>query len=545
MITRVLAATSLLILTACKFAELPPVDETDASRIDAASLDDGGSTQYTLTLTVDGAGTGAGSISVEPGGFTCSASTCTRIYDAGDELTITVAGASGVDGVMTVNGDCTSSPCSMVMDANHTVTAQFVRYACAPSTATCSNGMYSECDATGNFVSHVIPNGMDDGSPLILTMNNYACPMGCHASQPRCADMTLGNGVELALDTPGVSPTGEDIVLPKIGAPAGTIAINTGNFNASLGTIQVTDTDGATVRLPAHIVEQPGDAPAVLVIKARSFTLRAGSTLKVSGPPAFGIASHFDTYIAGTIDASSDWNGSSLVLGPGAQPQSAACSGGFSAAAPTATGGGGGACVGGASSTGANGGSLSAVRPPFVVGGCSGGKSTFQLDIPGLPGGGVMFASRRRVYVSSTALIDLTGTGGYGADNTARGGGSGGNLVVFAPLAQVAGAARIYARGGGGAAARVDEGVFGIDGPNTGIAGAGSTTCASCGTGGTGGYESQCTGGAGTGVAGGGIAGGGGAAGSCAFYSLSGAAGASSLATRCVRVSETLMSRSP
>lgn len=52
----------LVVATSCKFPDLPPIDED-------ASPGDGSSTRYTLTLTVD-AGTGAGSISVEPGGFT-------------------------------------------------------------------------------------------------------------------------------------------------------------------------------------------------------------------------------------------------------------------------------------------------------------------------------------------------------------------------------------------------------------------------------------------------------------------------------------------
>lgn len=537
-----LIAVAIGFISACRFAELPPIDE-DARPVDGGGGGGDGAGQYMLTLTIDGAGSGAGSISVEPGGFTCSSATCMRAYAAGTELTVTVTGASAVDGVVAVTGDCQSTPCSLSMDAERTVTAQFVRYACAPSTATCTSGMLTECDATGNYVSHVIPNGMSDGTPLTITMNGYACPMGCHATQPRCADITLGNGIELAMDTTGVSPAGQDIVLPRPGAPSGTITINTDNFDAAMGVIHLTDTDGAMVDVPAQVVEQPGEAPAALIIKARTFTLRSGGVLKVYGARAIGIVSHFDTYIAGSIDASADW--STVRAGPGAQGVSAACRGGYSAASPSATGGAGGACAGGASSGGVPGGAASTVVPPFVVGGCLGGRSTSPLDFPGFPGGGVMLSSRRRVHVAPTAVIDLTGTGGYGASGNARGGGSGGNLVVFAPVAQVTSAARIYARGGGGAAARSDEGVYGNDGPTSGSVGAAGATCPSCGTGGTGGYEAACAGGAGTGAGGGGIAGGGGAAGSCAFYSLSGAADASMLATKCVRISEPLQPRSP
>lgn len=526
---------STVVLAACKFAELPPIDED-------AMPGDGSSVRHTLTLTIDGAGTGAGSISVEPGGFTCSSATCTRDYGAGAELTVTVAGASAVDGVVSITGACESSPCSLLMDGDQTVTAQFVRYACAPSTAACTNGMYTECDATGNFVSHVVPNGMNDGTPLTITMNNYACPMGCHTSQPRCADITLGNGLELALDAPGVSPAGQDIVLPRPSAPAGTISIYTDNFNSTTGTIQVTDTDGSMVDLPAQVVEQPGEAGAVLVIKARTFTLRSGGVLKVKGQRAFGIASHFDTYIAGTIDASADWTGTGP--GPGAQLYTAACGGAYSAAAPAATGGAGGACVGGASSTGVAGGAISTIVPPYIAGGCFGGKGPSAFDIPGMPGGGVIIISRRRVYFAGSSIVDLTGTGGFGNASGVRGGGSGGNIVVMSPIAYVVGAARIYSRGGGGAASSGSEGVYGNDGPATGGSGASGITCTGCGTGGTGGYEAGCTGGAGTG-SGSAIGAGGGAAGTCAFYSLSGAADASALATKCVRSSQTLQPRSP
>ncbi|KAB2906968.1 MAG: hypothetical protein F9K40_05575 [Kofleriaceae bacterium] len=537
--SHIICMAALGLLVSCKFAELPPIDED-------ASVDGNGATQYMLTLTVDGAGSGAGSIAVEPGGFTCSSATCTRIYDAGTELTVTVVGASAIDGIVAVTGDCSATPCSLVMDGDRAVTAQFVRYACAPNTATCTSGMLTECDATGNFVSHVIPNGMNDGTSLTITMDGYACPMGCHATQPRCADITLGNGIELALDTTGVSPAGQDIVLPRPGAPAGTININTDNFDSAMGVIHLTDTDGSIVDIPAQVVEQPGEAGAVLVIKARTFTLRTGGVLKVTGQRAFGIASHFDAYLAGTIDASADW--STIRTGPGAQV-AAACVGGYSAAAPNTTGGGGGACVGGASSAGVPGGAVSTVRAPFVVGGCVGGRGPSALDIPGLPGGGVLITSRRRIHFAGTSRVDLTGTGGSGGSSggssSARGGGSGGNLVVMAPVAQVTSTARIYTRGGGGAAASAGEHVYGIDGATTDVTSTSGATCTACGTGGLGGYEGGCAGGAGTGVAGGGIAGGGGAAGWCTFYSLSGAADASALATRCVRASETLQPRSP
>ncbi len=459
-----------------------------------------------------------------------------RTFDGGANLTVTVAGSSGVDGLISVTGDCTSSPCALTMDSDKSVTAQFVRYACAPNTETCANGMYTQCDATGNFVSHVIPNGMNDGTPTTITMNGYACPMGCHANQPRCADITLGNGVELAMDTAGVSPTGMDIVLPGPNAPDGTITISTNAFNTTTGLLQITDTDGATRDIPGQIIEQGGEAGAVLVLKARTFSLRSGSVLRVSGARSFGVASHFDTYIAGTIDASAN--------GPGGRGFTASCRGGGIGTIQGATGGAGGACAGGASSTGVAGGPPSSVQAPFITGGCPGGVGTAAIEVPGIPGGGVFLASRTRVHLASTAIIDLTAGGGAAGNSTARGGGSGGNAVVMAPLVRGVAGSAIVSRGSSGSAGGNGEWTIGLDGPVSGPQFAAGVTCPTCGTSGTGGYETSCNGGTGTG-SGLAVAGGGGAAGACAIYSLTGAADVSTQATKCVRQSQPLQPRSP
>ena len=137
-------------------------------------------------------------------------------------------------------------------------------------------------------------------------MHDYVCPMGCHATQPRCADIALGNGVEVALDTPQVSPTGVDVVVPRAGAPAGMAILNTSSMVSPQGFIQLTDTDGTLVSIPAVRVEQSGGGPRVLVLKTRTFTLRAGSTLRAEGADPLVIAANFDVYIAGTLDLSGD-----------------------------------------------------------------------------------------------------------------------------------------------------------------------------------------------------------------------------------------------
>ena len=44
---------------------------------------DGATVQHEVTITVDGASTGTGVVTIEPGGFSCVSGVCTRMFDAG------------------------------------------------------------------------------------------------------------------------------------------------------------------------------------------------------------------------------------------------------------------------------------------------------------------------------------------------------------------------------------------------------------------------------------------------------------------------------
>ncbi len=524
----VTAACLAVVLCACKFPYPGDVEvdaSSDATAVDATAVDavpdDGRPVQHLVTVTVDPAGTGTGTIQIEPGGFTCVTGACMRMYDAGTNLTITATGTTSLDGVASISGDCQASPCQISnLSGDRAVTARFVRYQCVPSTETCAVGVYNQCDATGNHVSYLIPNGALDGSSSTLTMNDYACPMGCHATQSHCADIALGNGIEAALDTPAVSPSGLDLVIPRPAAQAGTASVNTNSFNASAGTIQVTDTDGVQITVPAQLLDQPGAAPSVLVLKTRTFTLRAGTTLRAEGDVALAIASHFDIYVGGTLDLSGDRPPSSVPTGgAGANYASGAACVGVSLGATTgAAGGGGGGCGGGASSTGITGGVAVAVAPPFIIGGCSGGRGNGIGQLASGAGGGLLLASRTKVSLAASAVIDLSGGRGLGGTNYAAGGGGGGVGIVQAPVVRVVAGAIVAGRGGSGGAAGTTAGVAGLEGMTTGTSGTPGQTCAGCGTGGTGGGEVACTGGIGAGSASA-IAAGGGAAGSFQLYS--------------------------
>lgn len=418
------------------------------------------------------------------------------------------------------------------MDGDRTVTAQFVRYACVPNTASCTGNAFTQCDASGNFVSHVIPNGAADGSATTITMQGYACPMGCHATEPRCADIVLGNGVEVAMDTSEVSPGGRDVVLPGTNAPAGTIWLNTSMFDSAQGLIRVNDTDGSPIDLPAQLVDQGGAAGTILILKTRTFHLRAGSSLRAIGSHKLGIAAHFDIFIGGTLDARGDYDGQGYSPGAGFSDVSG-CTGTASTIATGATGGGASACSGGASSTGLAGGQPPSLQAPFVLAGCGGGRTSALFSLPSPAGGGLMLASRTKLTLAAGAALDLTGSGGGGSANFAGGGAAGGNTVLFAPSIRVDAAAVVATRGGSGGAASSSGGMPGIHGPLTGTQRAAAVTCSGCGTSGAGGYEDSACGGLpgmGSGTA---IAAGGGAMGWCAVYARSGGASIAASMMKC------------
>ena len=71
---------------------------------------------------------------------------------------------------------------------------------CVAGSRTCDADKYTECDATGHFVTYEVPNAGPDGSPTTLTMHDYACPLGCHTTEPRCLDVLPTNGVVRAID---------------------------------------------------------------------------------------------------------------------------------------------------------------------------------------------------------------------------------------------------------------------------------------------------------------------------------------------------------
>jgi hypothetical protein len=490
------------VVLGCQFPK-PPDIESEAGPV----------ARYEVTLVVGGAG--AGTVRVEPGDFVCASGTCTREFDAGSELVVTATGASELDGVQMIAGDCAASPCTLSnLSGPRAVNVSFARFQCVPGAAPrCEGGLFTQCGDDGNFVSYTIPDSSGEGTTAV-TMDRYECPMGCHADGTRCADIDAGSVFNPVLDE--VSDSSPDIVLPRPGSPAGTITLDTVNgFDSALGQVRIADTSGSVITIPAVRIVQAAPAPQVVVLKTRTFTLRAGSTLRMQGSRALGIVAHRDIVIAGTMDLSADPPGIHGGEGAGSIGSPNGCAGQF---VDVVSGGGGHGCVGGRASNGALGGSMPALPTRTVHGGCSGGAGPGLFQFPGGGGGGLMLVSRSRVVLTGASVLDASGGGGWGASSWASGGGSGGQVLIQTPALSLAAGAVVAGRGGSGGAASGTTSAHGVEGPVSGSTPAPGATCSGCGVGGPGGVETgSCSipSGMGSGSA---IGAGGGAAGQCTAY---------------------------
>ncbi|MCL4227524.1 MAG: hypothetical protein KJZ91_23930 [Myxococcales bacterium] len=444
------------------------------------------------TLAVSRAGLGTGTVtSTSPAGAIDCGTDCSELVTDGTIVTLAAAPTGGSVFHGWSGGGCSGTgTCTTTVTAAVTVTATFDR--CARSTQTCSVGRFTQCDATGDFVSYAIPNGSASGGPVTITMNDYQCPMGCHAAQPRCADIDASNGLNAALDAPQTSPAGVDVSLPVNPAIAGNVIIDTSNYNSTSGTTQIVDPDGSLLTVPAQVITQT-DAPEILVLKVRTFKLLAGRNVEVRGTRALAIASHFDIYLAGSIDLS-PVAGESLNPpsrpGPGHSVRSS-CEG--QSTGNGAFGGGGNAFAGGRGSIAAATGGMpiSSVGLSPLEGGGGGG---YQNN----GGGAIQLVSRTRVAMASTSLLNVSGGAGeliifFGWFGT--GGGAGGGVLIEAPSTQFTAGAVIAGRGGsGGASDSNTVRLAGVEGPVAGTTPAPAVTCTGCGTSGAGGTESASAG---------------------------------------------------
>jgi hypothetical protein len=117
-----------------------------------------------------------------------------------------------------------------------------------------------------------------------------------------------------------------------------------------------------------------------------------------------------------------------------------------------------------------------------LVGGCTAGDSS--------GGAGIQIVSRTRIVIEATAALNANGMGGIAEQGGIGGGGSGGSVLLEAPLVELGQGAAIVANGGAGAtgAATGSAGVQTVltTAPAT-APGCGAKPATLCGIGGNGG----------------------------------------------------------
>lgn len=306
---------------------------------------------------------------------------------------------------------CTVRPADCAVD----------RCGCTPGSATCEGTQVSVCDAGGRSVIT---------SP---------CALGCAITEPRCATFAPSNDLANALDDARAEM---DVVLP-VGI---TIDTSTG---------VVTTAGGATLGIRSVLVAQAGGLKPIRAFLGKSFVIDES---RIVGANSFAAVSPGPIIVKGRVDASA----TGRINGPGGQEGSSSCVGGATAheqcnsnnCAPGAGGGGNGTAGGAGGGVSPQvqrlGGQVQTTFAP-LAGGCRGGDHLNTggtlLNQGGAGGGAVQLVSLDSVRLVELGLIDV----GAGGGDVTAGGGSGGTVVLEAPIVQMTGpSAGVTANGGAG-----------------------------------------------------------------------------------------------
>jgi hypothetical protein len=340
---------------------------------------------------------------------------------------------------------------------------------CEPNQTACTNGQVATCDASG------------------MVTSSTACPLGCFEDQPRCREIDPSNGLAPYMAMAGSGP---DLVLENA-----TLIIPAGRVESASGPM-----DLQSVKVAAS----PGGVP-IQVFPVRSLTIVGNLDIRTDGlgfAPQPAVA--FLVYGEVRVDGSIALRGYNRSPPPGAV-MSGPCIGspgaldvGGSVGFWAGGGGGGGATQGGAGGgypqhPGSPGGSAF-LNPDLqpLRGGCSGGSPDVTLT-PTYGGGALQITSRSGIRLGPNATIQANGDSGYidqgqgtpGPETVPTGGGSGGAILLEAPVISFDSGVVLAANGGSGASG---DGVPGS--PATGRTPALGGTCtvaAPCTNGGDGG----------------------------------------------------------
>jgi len=338
--------------------------------------------------------------------------------------------------------------------------------------------------------------------------------------------------------TDGSGGTDADVPAPEAAAPKSDAASDGGSSHVPSFAYAPTNFDpsildpahaGSTVRLdcgvstfdsstgafdnwcgptPAFVKQSQAGGPDVVILALPSFTVGAGSTLRLTGAYPAVLAVFGDATIAGTIDASA--NGT--TPGAGGNLECGASQGADGNGSPTrysgASGGGGGAfsTIGGNSgiadtdnsdgvNPAASGGKVrgnAALSP--LMGGCAGGRAGGCPTNGGAGGGAVQISAAGALTV--TGIILANGADGSlpcgpSDEGGGTGGGSGGGVLLEATNVSRSGATLTVSGGSGGpdgAFFHCGDTVGGMGSTDPAKPGADGVSCVAGSSGGGGGY---------------------------------------------------------
>jgi Bacterial Ig-like domain (group 3)/Lamin Tail Domain/Divergent InlB B-repeat domain len=209
-----------------------------------------GSTNF--TLNVNNTGSGTGTVTSSPAGITCP-NTCSASYSNGTSVTLTATAAGGST-FTGWSGDCSGTgPCTVTMNANHSVTATFT--AVAQTLNVTKNGT-----GTGNVTSS--PAGINCGATCsatysngtVVTLTATADVNSSFTSWSGC-DSVSGNTCNVTMNatrnvTATFTSTQRTLSVSRNGTGTGTVTSSPAGINCG-STCTATYTDGTMVSLTA------------------------------------------------------------------------------------------------------------------------------------------------------------------------------------------------------------------------------------------------------------------------------------------------------
>lgn len=260
-----------------------------------------------------------------------------------------------------------------------------------------------------------------------------SCALGCNATELRCNDVNPSNGLAPYLDMTSGEP---DLDL-------GTKA----TINTDDGTVLV---DGKVVAVNHAMISQ-ASAPSIQVFIVHSVTT---ADVTITGSNALAIVSNGDVKVGGILAASATattpgsggFNDGACKGSDGVSMLDVGILAGSGGGGFGHTGGLGGNAMGGTPTATASGGDAGTATGNLTLvplrGGCDGGGLNLSGSVlkGGAGGGAIQLVSRTKITVSGAVAAN-------GSSFIA--GGSGGGILLEAPLVEVPGS--VVANGGGGA----------------------------------------------------------------------------------------------